>query len=80
MKTLIGHQLSISSEFYIYERTFAPIKASLRAIQACPDVLSQTLSALAQKTGWAFTVLLGGPDPMGDGDISVARSVFLTML
>lgn len=79
MKTLIGHRLSISSEFYTYERTFVPIKTSFRAIQACPDVLSRTLSALAQKTGWAFTVLLGGPDPMADGAISVARSVLLIM-
>jgi hypothetical protein len=77
IKTLIGHQLSISSEFYTYELTFTPINTSFRAIQACPDILSRTLSALAQKTGWAFTVLLRGPDPMGDGDISVARFVFL---
>ena len=44
-----------------------------RAIDACPDILTRTLEALSAKTGWSFSVLLSGPDPRGDGNISTMR-------
>lgn len=43
------------------------------AILECPALLGRFLSALADKTGWAYTVLMGGPDPNTNGEICVAR-------
>ncbi|KAF8068719.1 hypothetical protein FPV67DRAFT_1448607 [Lyophyllum atratum] len=44
----------------------------MEAIEDCPRVLNRFFNALAEKTGWAFSVLMGGPDPSRDGDITVA--------
>ncbi|PPQ86508.1 hypothetical protein CVT26_008391, partial [Gymnopilus dilepis] len=44
----------------------------LDAIQACPNYLTQIFEPLAKKTGWAFTILCGGPDPMDNGNLAVA--------
>lgn len=38
-------------------------------------MVTQFLKALAEKTGWAFTVLMGGPDPQDGGEIEVVRYV-----
>lgn len=46
---------------------------SYRAIEESPAVLCQFLTALAARTGWSFTVLMGGPDPRKDGDITSGR-------
>ncbi|KAF8069151.1 hypothetical protein FPV67DRAFT_1669174 [Lyophyllum atratum] len=42
------------------------------AIDDCSAVLNRFLTALSEKTGWAFSVLMGGPDPSRGGDITVA--------
>ncbi|RDB15505.1 hypothetical protein Hypma_004162 [Hypsizygus marmoreus] len=44
----------------------------MKAIEDCPRFLGRYLNALAEKTGWAFSVLMGGPDPSMNGDINVA--------
>ncbi|KAF5379794.1 hypothetical protein D9615_005662 [Tricholomella constricta] len=44
----------------------------LQAINDCPRVLGHFLDSLAERTGWAFTVLMGGPDPSAKGEINVA--------
>jgi hypothetical protein len=35
------------------------------------------LSELSDKSGWSFTVLMGGPCPQSDGELVVARFVVL---
>jgi len=45
-----------------------------RAIQQLPNIIGPFFHALSEATGWAFTLLLGGPDPHdAKGDINVAR-------
>ncbi|EAU89960.2 hypothetical protein CC1G_05876 [Coprinopsis cinerea okayama7 len=42
----------------------------IRNIEVLKEIFNGVLSALAKKTGWSFTVLCGGPDPMkNDGEI-----------
>ncbi|KAG6807632.1 hypothetical protein H0H92_006876 [Tricholoma furcatifolium] len=42
------------------------------AIKEIPSFLGPVLHGLRQRTGWAFSVLMGGPDPSINGDINVA--------
>jgi hypothetical protein len=35
----------------------------------------EILKALSDETGWAFTVLMGGPSPVAGGTIASARYV-----
>ncbi|KAH7905402.1 hypothetical protein BJ138DRAFT_1230021 [Hygrophoropsis aurantiaca] len=42
-----------------------------RAIENLPAVLSKFLDELARVTGWAFTVLMGGPNPSLGGQIDI---------
>ena len=46
-------------------------------IQQCGGALQQILHHLGKQTGWKFTMLMGGPDPL-DPDIGniITRSVF----
>jgi hypothetical protein len=49
----------------------------LSAIQECSKWVASFLNTLSQETGWAFTVLMGGPDPeKPGGDITVFRYDF----
>ncbi|KIM60070.1 hypothetical protein SCLCIDRAFT_26860 [Scleroderma citrinum Foug A] len=42
-------------------------------IQQCAPALQQILGHLSRKTGWSFSVLMGGPDPMdAEGKCAVA--------
>lgn len=43
------------------------------AISTLPPLLKQVFDELAKTTGWAFTVLMGGPSPEADGNIVSAR-------
>ncbi|KAG6809852.1 hypothetical protein H0H92_014418 [Tricholoma furcatifolium] len=47
-------------------------EAYLEAIKEIPSFLGPVLHGLRQRTGWAFSVLMGGPDPSINGDINVA--------
>lgn len=40
-----------------------------------PTLLLRVVEALAQKTGWAISVMLGGPHPAKNGDIEVTSYV-----
>jgi hypothetical protein len=47
------------------------------AIQDSPRHIYAFFQKLAEETGWAFTVLMGGLNPAkSDGEISTCRSVF----
>lgn len=70
LKTIYG-QLYSSHDDQTHLHDFPP-----SAILECPALLGHFLSALADKTGWAYTVLMGGPDPNANGDICVARYAF----
>ena len=52
----------------------------LRAIQELPHTVSHFISNLERRTGWAFTILMGGPDPHLGGEISVGRYVIRSAL
>lgn len=65
---IIHGKLNLSPSNKRHLRIFVP-----SAILECPALLGRFLSALADKTGWAYTVLMGGPDPNTDGEICVAR-------
>lgn len=47
--------------------------AIISAIDNIPDFMNGPLRALAERTGFSITVLLGGPHPKADGALSVAR-------
>lgn len=38
--------------------------------------MGQFLEWMELHTGWQFSYVMGGPDPLQDGDIRVIRSVF----
>ncbi|KAG6815634.1 hypothetical protein H0H87_012761 [Tephrocybe sp. NHM501043] len=42
------------------------------AICKTPTFLNWVLDSLAKKTGWYYTILMGGPNPANNGNISVA--------
>jgi hypothetical protein len=44
---------------------------SSRNIEKLPNVLADIFSGLAKQTGWAFSVLMGGPSPGMGGKIQV---------
>lgn len=48
---------------------------SFRALKALPQAINSVLTPLAQYSGWKFTLLMGGPDPLQDGKIRVGRYV-----
>ena len=52
-----------------------PLTRFSSAIKACPQNLQTFLNKLSEETGWAFTVLMGGPNPGRGGEISVGTSV-----
>jgi hypothetical protein len=72
------HQNSIlsSSSYHVFSH-FALTHIDISsAIKACPQNLQSFFNKLEEETGWAFTVLMGGPNPgRPDGEITVARSV-----
>jgi hypothetical protein len=50
---------------------------SISAIQELPIVLGQICEDLAVLTGgWHYTIVMGGPDPMCQGDIMTLRYVY----
>jgi hypothetical protein len=46
---------------------------SHRAIRESPVVIQTFLEACQRATGWNFTLLAGGPNPLSGGSIDVAR-------
>lgn len=44
-----------------------------RTIESVASVLDSFVSDLAMKTGWAFSVIGGGPDPVNGGRIQTIR-------
>jgi hypothetical protein len=46
-----------------------------RGINHLPRTLSTCAQALAEQTGWSFTILAGGPNPRHGGKITTYRSV-----
>jgi hypothetical protein len=44
-----------------------------RAINDVSPLLMEVLKALSDETGWAFSVLMGGPSPVAGGTIASAR-------
>ncbi|KAG6826723.1 hypothetical protein H0H92_014715 [Tricholoma furcatifolium] len=42
------------------------------AIRETPTFLNRVLDGFAKKTGWYYTVLMGGPNPADNGNINVA--------
>jgi hypothetical protein len=51
-----------------------------RAIAVLPNVLDQFFEELALRTGWVFTILAGGPEPINGGKIRTLGYVILTMV
>ncbi|KAF8233701.1 hypothetical protein L208DRAFT_1377182 [Tricholoma matsutake] len=59
----------------MWENEDEEVKAMLNegAIQQLPNIIGPFFHALSEATGWAFTLLLGGPDPHdAKGDINIA--------
>jgi hypothetical protein len=55
----------------------AALTMVLSTIQECSKWVALFLNTLSQETGWAFMVLMGGPDPeKPGGDITVFRYDF----
>jgi hypothetical protein len=50
------------------------------SIQDLAGILSELLGELSDLSGWAFTVLMGGPDPQLEGKIRVARYFGIILL
>lgn len=49
-----------------------------RNIEQCGPALQRVLKHLNSQTGWHFSVLMGGPDPLDPlGDNMITRSAFL---
>ncbi|KAI6146259.1 hypothetical protein BKA82DRAFT_4356660 [Pisolithus tinctorius] len=46
-------------------------------IQQCAPALTQILTHLSQKTGWSFSVLMGGPDPADAEEQCVVASLHI---
>jgi hypothetical protein len=50
-----------------------------RAIASLPNVLDLFFEELALRTGWVFTVLAGGPEPINGGKIRTLGYVIVTL-
>jgi hypothetical protein len=50
-----------------------------RAIASLPNVLDQFFDELALRTGWVFTVLAGGPEPVNGGNIRTLGYVIVAV-
>lgn len=60
---------SLQSESFLCYILFLYILRKLSAIVASPVLIKQFLAGLAQRTGWSYTVLGGGPEPANGGKI-----------
>ena len=43
------------------------------SIKDAPGILGQCLDGLHAGSGWTYLVVMGGPHPLSNGDIAVAR-------
>ncbi|KAG6828013.1 hypothetical protein H0H92_009673 [Tricholoma furcatifolium] len=54
-----------------HSETRTPLQYA-KAIEDLPSFLHQVFKGLNARSGWSFSVLMGGPDPANGGDINVA--------
>jgi hypothetical protein len=64
----------------IYIITARTDMCTYSAITALPNVLDDFFQELAQRTGWIFTVLAGGPKPINGSKIRTLGYVFITII
>jgi hypothetical protein len=51
-----------------------------RAITVLPSLFDQFFEELALQTGWVFTVLAGGPEPVNGGKVRTLGYVIVTIV
>jgi hypothetical protein len=72
MMTLIAHLNSIFGKIGGYVRCLKKL-TSPSSIRDAPNILGRCLDGLHAGSGWTYLVVMGGPHPLSNGDIAVAR-------
>ena len=72
MMRLIAHLNSIFGKIGYYVRCLKKL-TSPSTIKDAPGILGRCLEGLHAGSGWTYLVVMGGPDPLSNGDIAVAR-------
>jgi len=63
-----------------YVRSVKKLTDAASSIKDAPGILGRCLDGLHSGSGWTYLVVMGGPHPLSNGEIAVARFDVLLVL